>query len=195
MFIFHPRKSATSLTVVLLTSASLLVLSACQSTNTVEPAATAEPAAVTETAQPVEVAAVPKVVETTTMPEPAVRQIDNLQFVDMSVFDSNLSSSLGDKTQAVMVNMPAKFSLNDIPDRMNIWLERVQESGGTINVKPIPDPNAQTRGVIGAIFSIVIELVSYARSEAMYSPADEYNATLMYNEDTGEVEEIIFQQR
>lgn len=188
----------------LLAGASLLTIAACQTTQTAETTdatttevtETEEIAAVTE-GETEEVAAVTEGENGLEFGEEdaEVRLLDKVMFLDTNKFDSDLSSSLSEDTEAVKINVPAKFSLNEIPERMSVWLQRVQESGGTVNAQPIPDPNAQTRSIIGALISITIELVSYARQEAMYKPADDYDVTLMYDEETGEVKEVIFLQR
>lgn len=176
------------LTTSFLVGTSLLVLAACQ-TSSYTDSSNSSTTATTQTNQVVAVDG------TEAESDESFRQLDTVMFIDLKSFDESLSTSLADKTEAVKISIPAKFSLNEIPERMDIWLQRVQESGGVVNAQAIPDPNNQDRSIIGALISITIELISYARKEALYKPAEIYDATMMYDEETGEVKEVIFIKR
>lgn len=45
-----------------------------------------------------------------------------LEFLDSRIFDEELSSSMSDESPKIIVNLPARFHLNDIPERFEPWL-------------------------------------------------------------------------
>lgn len=125
-----------------------------------------------------------------------VEQSVDVTFLDLSGFDDDLSESLRNKNREVVINLPAKFSLNDIPERMDVWLARVKDSGGKVQAQPIPkEGEMQTRGLISALIDLVISGYEMAAEEIMYSPAEKYNVLLKYDADTGEVKEAVFYHR
>lgn len=120
----------------------------------------------------------------------------DVTFLDLSGFDDDLSGSLRGKNREVVVNMPAKFSLNDIPERMDVWFSRIKESGGKVQAKPLPKKGEmQTRGLLGLLIDIGVSAYAAAAEERMYRPADDYNVILEYDPETGEVQNAIFYHR
>lgn len=61
----------------------------------------------------------------------------NLQFVDISKFDHELSASLGARDiDKVEVAFYEKVSPNAIPERLQKWITTVDGSGGRVRVEP-----------------------------------------------------------
>ena len=120
----------------------------------------------------------------------------SVTFLDTTSFDSDLSQGLGGNNQEVVVDAPAKFNLNNIPDRMNTWFSKVQESGGKVQAQPIPqEGDMATRGILGLLIDVVVSLVDVVYERAMYGPAEDYNVLLHYDPKTGEVDRAVFYRR
>jgi len=51
------------------------------------------------------------------------------------------------------------------------------------------------RGVLGALIDVIISIFSAIEEQALYGPADNYNATLLYRKETGMVEKVVFSHR
>ena len=118
-----------------------------------------------------------------------------LMFLDLSNFDDELSDSLRTRSRDVVVKIPAKFSLNDIPERLDIWFSRIKESGGRVQAVPkAKEGEDQTRS-LGLLINIAVSAYTMASEEWIYSPADDYNVILKYDAETGEVENATFYHR
>lgn len=120
----------------------------------------------------------------------------NVMFLDTTGFDKNLSQGLRGRIEEVVIDVPSKFSLNEIPDRMSVWLSKVQDSGGKVQAQPIPaEGSMATRGLFGLLIDVVVSLADVAMEKAMYGPAEDYNVLMHYNPETGEVEKAVFYHR
>lgn len=141
--------------------------------------------------------------KTTPVPPPpatskakVVEQSAGVTFMDIRGFDEDLSSGLREKYREVVVDVPAKFSLNDIPDRMGAWLARIKESGGKVQAEPLPKPGQpQTRGILGALIDIGVAAYEHMAKERMYGTAEDYNVLMQYDQDTGQVKKVVFYHR
>ena len=57
-----------------------------------------------------------------------------VQFLDSFSFDRKLSASLGAGQPQVDVLFPAVITLNNIPERMDKWLSKVEKFGGKVEI-------------------------------------------------------------
>lgn len=160
-------------------------LVACQTTET------ATDVNATQEATPptkVEPAKVSKPVEAMP-PEPLV-------FMDSWVFDQDLSSNLNGSHDNIEVSTRAKMTLNDIPDRMDKWLSKVKETGGTVQAQAIESENGtKTRGIFSVLIDVVLFFVGRAKEEVTFGPAEQYDATLHFDEPTGIIKRVVFTRR
>ena len=58
-----------------------------------------------------------------------------IDFIDISSFDRDLSTSLSDKHNSVEVAFYEKVSPNHVPDRLQKWLSSVEKTGGKVEVR------------------------------------------------------------
>lgn len=58
-----------------------------------------------------------------------------MEFIDISKFDRDLSTSLSDKHDSVEVAFYDKVSPNNVPDRLQKWLSSVEKTGGKVEVR------------------------------------------------------------
>lgn len=118
----------------------------------------------------------------------------NLSFFDSYAFDVDLSSALRDDHVVLPVN--TTFDLNNIPDRMDNWFERIIKEGGKVQARPLQkDGDLKTRGILGAIIDLIIEVTEAAEREVLYGPVDEYDAILHFDDETKEVAYVEFVKR
>ena len=115
-------------------------------------------------------------------------------FFDSYSFDVDLSGEFRKETQEVTIG--TIFSINDIPPRLDQWFSRVKKSGGDVKAIVIPKgQDAPTRGIFGEVFDVAVKVSEAAEREAIFGPADNYDALLHYREDSGDVDKVVFIRR
>lgn len=184
----------------------LLGISACQTTQPqdhvspsveakepltpiVAPAPTPAPAPAAETVQP-------KPATVATGDQAALAE--KLPYDDTWTFDWELSQKLRGASAGVDLETAGEqtVTLNEIPERLDRWLSRIKEHGGRVKAAPIPkEGGMQTRALFGVLLDVVLYLVGIAKDEATYSAADNYDAILHYDPDTGEIKKVSFVAR
>ncbi|MDX1432154.1 MAG: hypothetical protein R3286_06860 [Gammaproteobacteria bacterium] len=122
----------------------------------------------------------------------AAAQDETLQlvFLDSQIFDEDLSDAMSDDPAKITVQVPARFNLNEIPDRLDRWLYAVKDGGGRVVAKP----ENPSRGLITEAIDVVVSLVGKIDEYRLYRPSRDYNATLLYGED-GMVGKVEFERR
>jgi hypothetical protein len=124
----------------------------------------------------------------------------DITFFDADAFDASLGQAFAGGPQSVKVEFAAPTSLNAIPPRINVWLTEVKKSDGRVQMASL-DPNAGPgkRGLgISMIFDIIDAIITFqerqARSQQL-SGAHKYDATIVYDKNTGVAKEVLFQRR
>ena len=80
-----------------------------------------------------------------------------LIFLDFAGFDEDLSRAMGDAASRIQIAVPAAFSLNAVPDRLQKWFSRIDRTGGYVQARPKPRGDADlTRGIVGALIDIAV---------------------------------------
>jgi len=113
----------------------------------------------------------------------------DVQFMDTTGFDYKLSASLEAKQEQVDVLFPAVITLNNIPERMDKWLSKVEKFGGKVEIQAEPETG---RGIITEIFSIFIKAFEAAEEKLIYAPAKDYNVLISYKAKTGFITRMTF---
>ena len=125
-------------------------------------------------------------------PAAGTAPLKEVQFMDTTGFDYKLSASLGTKQESVDVVFPAVITLNNIPERMDRWLSKVEKFGGKVEIQAEPEPG---RGLITEIFSIFIKAFEAAEEKILYSPAKDYNVLVSYKAETGIITKMAFTRK
>lgn len=115
----------------------------------------------------------------------AEKEID---FIDSSVFDNQLSSAMLKATQEITVFPVAGMTVNEIPERLNKWLSAVSNYGGDIRVEP------RSRSM-GLLMEMAESLFKMVQEEMTYRQAGQYDAVIYYREDDGKIEKVLFTRR
>lgn len=115
-----------------------------------------------------------------------------VQFMDTTGFDYKLSASLEAKQPSVDVLFPAVITLNNIPERIDKWLSKVEKFGGKVEIQAEPEPG---RGLITEIFSIFIKAFEAAEEKLIYAPAQDYNVLVSYKAKTGIITKMTFNRK
>lgn len=113
-----------------------------------------------------------------------------LTFFDSRVFDDGLSSAMRSDSAEIVVDVPSRFSLNKIPDRVDKWLFAVKDSGGEVEAVP----EIRTRGLVSAAIDLVVTFAGKIDDYLMFGPSENYSATLIYSAE-GTVMKIVFKRR
>jgi len=113
----------------------------------------------------------------------------DVQFMDTTGFDYKLSASLEARQEQVDVLFPAVITLNNIPERIDKWLSRVEKFGGKVEIQAEPETG---RGLITEIFSIFIKAFEAAEEKLIYAPAKDYNVLITYKAKTGIIAKMTF---
>lgn len=190
----------------------LLFAAACQQTGsdkasptvdtaTTEPAAaeTAETDASAETvaknieanaSDPPEEAIIEDIAET----QEAAVTVEPIVYEESFTFDWDMSQKLrqADGSEVVLLT-PEGVTLTEIPEQLDRWLSRVKENGGYVKAAPVVDQGEErSRAIVGALIDVLLYLLGIIKEEVTFSPADDYNAILYFEKDTGIVEQIVF---
>lgn len=115
--------------------------------------------------------------------------VAEIQFFDSFSFDRKLSSSLRADLPEVTIVFPAAITLNSVPERLDIWLSKVEEYGGTVELVPVDDTG---KGILSEILSFMVAVYDYIKDKAIYSPVEDYNAQIHYLKTTGIVTKVLF---
>lgn len=124
---------------------------------------------------------------TASLAEPAT-----LSFLDSRIFDANLSRALAAGYKEVTVETPAGVTLNSIPERMDKWLYAVSDANNKVVSQARQDIQMRSIGLVALIQAIATGTYGWLRDEITYAPAKNYDATLVYDKETGNVEKIVF---
>jgi len=125
-------------------------------------------------------------------PAAGTAPLKEVQFMDTTGFDYKLSASLEAGQQSVDVLFPAVITLNNIPERIDKWLSKVEKFGGKVEIQAEPEPG---RGLITEIFSIFIKAFEAAEERLIYAPAKNYNVLVTYKGKTGIVTKMTFTRK
>jgi len=120
--------------------------------------------------------------------------MEALAFADLSMFDKELSRAMKTNQREIEVAVISKFTTNEIPDRLGKWFYMVDKNDGEVEVKST-DPTKRGIPGVGAGISLMISAVGVIRDKMMYSPSKHYDATILYQPESGVVEKIIFKRR
>ncbi len=118
-----------------------------------------------------------------------------LTFMDSKLFDGRLSKELATGKDTVEVEISGKVSLNSLPGRIDKWITVVGEHG-KLEVKPA-DNAPKSRSFFG-IASTIYSFIESVRSESVFEPATQYNATVYFRKDaSGDslIDRIIFTKK
>ena len=107
---------------------------------------------------------------------------NQLSFVDIGKFDSDLAACLNDKNEAVSVSFYEKVSPNQMPERLQKWISSVEQSGGRVRVDP-PQGEVAPKDpftIIGLIASMIGGAKNFAefRTNKTYDVAKDRNAVI-----------------
>jgi len=189
----------------------------CQTTAQKEPPETPPPVAaepvptVAEPAQTVQQAAAEPAPSPPPMPAPAPAPVEQPQnaeaavpvaaeaelvFLDFAGFDEDLSREMSAERRMIAVDVPASFSLNDVPERLDRWFSRVKQTGGDVQARErLGEEERRTRGVVGVLLDIAVSAFKAHEAEEMLRPAEDYNVLVEYDKQTGKANRVLFYQR
>lgn len=123
-----------------------------------------------------------------------VAPMDDLTFADLRMFDKELSRVMKSDKGEIEVALISKFTTNDIPERLGKWMYMVDKHEGKVEMKST-DPTKRGIPGIGAGVSLMISAIGAVRDKIMYGPSKNYDATLLYEPETGVVEKIVFKRK
>lgn len=190
----------------------LLFFAACQQTGPDKPspaadAATTEPTATeaAETDASAETVAQNTEADASDPPEEAIIEdiaktqeaavtVEPIVYEESFTFDWDLSQKLrqADGTEVVLLT-PEGVTLTEIPELLDRWLSRVKDNGGYVKAAPVvKQGDERSRAIVGALIDVFLYLLGIIKEEVTFSPADDYNAILYFEKDSGVVEQIVF---
>ncbi|MBF0152354.1 MAG: hypothetical protein HQL64_01230 [Magnetococcales bacterium] len=123
---------------------------------------------------------------------------EDIVFMNSSVFDDTLRSSLNTQADEVTVVMVDRRPVSDIPERMDKWLSTVHENGGQVKAQPsdVGSDGPKSKSImVGFLMDVVMKMITSANESASYAPAAQYDARVLYDQKTGTMEKIIFKRR
>ena len=120
-------------------------------------------------------------------------EVEPLVYEESFTFDWDMSQKLrqGNGDEVVLLT-PEGVTVTDIPEQLDRWLSRVKENGGYVKAAPIAKDGERSRALVGALLDVLLYLLGIIKEEVTFSPADDYNAILYFEQDTGVVDRIVF---
>lgn len=145
-------------------------------------------------AQPTHKATAERATEQTTVEpivEPTVEpDAEPIVYKDMSVFDETLSNYMSSNPESINVTTIGSVSVNDIPERLGIWLSVVENKGGKVELqsttKAIP--------VVPIVLGTLPTVYKFIKKERIYGGAAKYDATILHDAN-GVIEKVVFTNR
>lgn len=121
---------------------------------------------------------------------------EDVVFIDTETFDKSLSNQMSEGIDSIEVASASSFKMDEIPERLSKWLNKVVDYKGTLDVDPKPEKQAQSIDwLITALPTVYAIVYDYVGEKMMYSPAKYYDATIFYNPNTLLVEKVVFTQK
>ena len=121
---------------------------------------------------------------------------ENVTFVDTEAFDKSLSNQMSAGLNDIEVAATSSFKMDEIPERLSKWLNKVVDYKGTLDVEPKPEKQAQSlEWLIGTLPTVYSVVYDYVDKKMMNSPAQYYNATIFYNQKSELVEKVVFSKK
>ncbi len=126
----------------------------------------------------------------------AVEAEAELVFLDFAGFDEDLSREMNAERRIIAVDVPASFSLNNVPERLDRWFSRVKQTGGDVQAREkLSEEERRTRGIVGVLLDIAVSAFKAHEAEEMLRPAEDYNVLVEYDKQTGKANRVLFYQR
>ncbi|MAF20945.1 MAG: hypothetical protein CMI55_04770 [Parcubacteria group bacterium] len=120
--------------------------------------------------------------------------MDSLAFADLKIFDKELSRAMKTDNDEIEVALISKFTTNEIPERLGKWIYMVDKHEGKVEMEST-DPTKRGIPGIGAGIGLMISAIGAVRDKIMYGPSKNYDATLLYEPESGIVEKIVFRRK
>lgn len=130
-------------------------------------------------------------------------ELMNLSFVDLEDFDKTLSKSMSANLNTIEVKMIGPVSINQIPERLGKWLSVVRDKKGRVDLTPKTKPHKSNGdNEIGTsklpvllILAALPSTYKFLKNENIYGIAANYNVSIFYNPDSGQIERLIFHRK
>ncbi|CAB1370039.1 hypothetical protein [Denitratisoma oestradiolicum] len=126
---------------------------------------------------------------------PVIQPQSQVTFFDSKLFDSRLSKELESGRGKVEVEVNGRIPLSNIPGRMDRWITEVAETG-SVEIREA-EPETRTRAIFG-LLPMIFSAFQRMGEDRLYSPAKNYNATMLYKKDaSGDVmiSKIVFTRK
>ena len=104
---------------------------------------------------------------------------DRLRFVDLDHFDRDLAASLRAEWPSVEVQFYEKVSPNEIPARLQKWIQTAEGTGGRVQIEP-PEGELVARNPF-ALFSLFGTLFSTAKAVIQLQQENQLNAARQHD--------------
>ncbi len=119
-----------------------------------------------------------------------------LIFLDFAGFDEDLSREMAGARSLIAVDVPAAFSLNEVPGRLDRWFSKVKDAGGAVKAREKPAEDERlSRGIVGVLIDIAVSAYKAQEAEELLRPAENYDAIIEYDKETGKADKVLFYRR
>ncbi len=128
-------------------------------------------------------------------------ELENLRFIDTEMFDKDLIQSMKANSETITISIIGNISINNIPERLGKWLSIVMNKQGNVYFNKIKSTNIalneRTTGVepVSLVIGVLPTAYKFLKKEASYGLAGNYNVTVFYIPDNGNIKKIIFTKK
>ncbi len=101
--------------------------------------------------------------------QPGVPQ--RISFIDTDAFERQVQGAVGDGVEVVDIPMMVPASANSLPPRLSKLLSNVQDAGGKITVKAVPEESAKSLALL-SMLPAALEVVQSLRQRLAFRGYD-----------------------
>lgn len=126
-----------------------------------------------------------------TTPNKTPRELENVTFIDTTVFDKDLKDSMSAQIATITVTPIGTLSVNQIPERLSKWLGAISDKNGRVEIEPKME-GARSLSLLVSLLPLTFQ---YLQNESSYGLAGNYDVTIFYEPETGTVKKVVFTKR
>lgn len=124
--------------------------------------------------------------------------LENIRFIDTEIFDKDLIQSMKADSETITISIIGNISINNIPERLGKWLSIVMNKKGNVYFNKVKsNKNERITGVepVSLVIGVLPTAYKFLKKEASYGLAGNYNVTVFYIPDNGNIKKIIFTKK
>jgi len=124
-----------------------------------------------------------------------------LNYIDAGVFDSTLMKLLTDDAKSIEINIVGEVSINDMPDRLRVWVDEAAKNGATVELidkHDIPTDRGLDFGIIAISYYYYSKYNDFLRErdkKRVFTLTKNYDLDISYDAESGMLDRVILRRK